>query len=50
LQEKKVVTKKIPRKRALVEPKQLDLNVTISVGSSNIPLEYLKKIEEFIEK
>jgi len=48
--EKKSGYQKTLRKRALTEPKQLDLNVTISVGSSTILLEHLKKIEEFIEK
>ena len=44
----KKVLEKTSRKTP-VPPKQLDLSVTIFVGSSDIDLESLKKIEEFIE-
>ena len=44
----KKVLKKTSRKTP-TPPKQLDLSVTISMGSSDIDLESLKKMDEFIE-
>jgi hypothetical protein len=40
----------IPRKRVLAQRKEMDVSVTIAVGSTDIPIDLLLKMEEFIEK
>jgi len=46
----KPTQKKSLAKKHLVQPKQLDLSVTILVGNSDITVECLKKMEDFLEK
>ena len=48
--EKKVVIKKLARKPAVPEHRELDVSVTISVGSDDIEVHLLQKVEEFINK
>jgi hypothetical protein len=40
----------IPRKRVLAQRKEMDVSVTIAVGSTDIPTDLFLKMEEFIEK
>jgi hypothetical protein len=39
-----------PRKRAPAQRKEMDVSVTIAVGSTDIPTDLFLKMEEFIEK
>lgn len=41
--------KETPRKKTPPQLKKLDVNLTIYVGSSNISIELLEKMDEFIE-
>jgi len=43
-------SKKTPRIRALGQPKEMDVSVTISIGSANISIDLLAKVEELLNK
>jgi len=49
-QMKKIALKKTLKKQALLQLKELNVSVTIFVGSIDISIELLEKINEFIEK
>jgi hypothetical protein len=50
LENPKNIAPKSPRKRAPTQRKEMDVSVTIAVGSTDIPIDLLLKMEEFIEK
>ena len=50
IQKEKKVIKKPPKKPAVPEHRELDVSVTISVGSDDIEVHLLQKVEEFINK
>ena len=48
--EKKVVIKKPAKKTVVPKHRELDVSVTISIGSDDIEVHLLQKVEEFINK